>query len=82
MGRLVGPVVAAGAMVGTAQPVLAGDGVVLRPWTTDDAAALVAAYADPDIRRWHAQALTTAEALGWVEARHTAGPARPGPTGP
>ncbi|HIM65401.1 MAG TPA: N-acetyltransferase [Acidimicrobiia bacterium] len=33
-------------------PPLTGESVVLRPWRTDDAPALVAAWADPEIRRW------------------------------
>jgi len=32
-------------------PLRSGD-VVLRPWHPDDAAALVAAWADPEIQRW------------------------------
>lgn len=70
MGRLVAPVVATGAMTAAPQPVLAGDGVTLRPWTPDDVPALVAAYADDAIRRWHVQTLDTGEALAWVRGRH------------
>jgi RimJ/RimL family protein N-acetyltransferase len=33
-------------------PPLTGESVVLRPWRSDDAPALVAAWADPEIRRW------------------------------
>ena len=69
VGRVVGPVVAAGAMSGTAQPVLRWDGGTLRPWTADDVPVLVEAYADAAIRRWHAQTLDAAEALDWVAAR-------------
>lgn len=36
----------------TAQPVLTGDGLVLRPWTTDDVEAVFAACQDADIQRW------------------------------
>lgn len=33
-------------------PPLAAGPLVLRPWTTDDAPALAAAWADPDVERW------------------------------
>ncbi len=33
-------------------PPLATGSLVLRPWTVDDAPALVAAWADPDVGRW------------------------------
>lgn len=50
----VPPVVTAGALGATAQPVLGiGDGVRARPWEPRDRAALVAALADPEIQRWH-----------------------------
>jgi RimJ/RimL family protein N-acetyltransferase len=34
------------------QPVLTGAKVVLRPWTPDDAGAVLAACQDPEIQRW------------------------------
>jgi RimJ/RimL family protein N-acetyltransferase len=44
------------------QPVLAASGgLVLRPWRPDDAADLMAAYADPAIRRWHRRSLDSVE---------------------
>ena len=67
MPRLSGPVVAAGSLSRLAQPVLDADGLVLRAWQREDAPAVVAAYADPDIRRWHARSMNIAEALDWTE---------------
>ena len=52
---LTSPVIADGRLNGSAQPVLAaGGGLALRPWLPADAPAVAAAYADPDIQRWHA----------------------------
>lgn len=45
------------------------DGVVrLRPWSAGDAAALAAAWADPEIQRWTAvpRVTTEAHALRWI----------------
>lgn len=67
MPRLTEPVVPAGAMNRMPQPTLDGDGLVLRPWETGDAPVVVAAYEDPDIRRWHARTMDdVAEAAVWV----------------
>jgi RimJ/RimL family protein N-acetyltransferase len=48
----------------SAQPTIAvGDVALLRPWLLDDAAAMVAAFDDPAIRRWHvSRANSVAEA--------------------
>lgn len=47
-------VVPAGRMAALAQPTYAlPDGLLLRPWEPYDAPALVASYADPDIRHWN-----------------------------
>ena len=43
------PVLPAGHLCTRVQPVLAVDEIVLRPWEVGDAAAVVAAYADPDL---------------------------------
>jgi RimJ/RimL family protein N-acetyltransferase len=52
-------------------PVLAGDGLTLRPWVRADAPSLVAAYQDPAIQLWHARAMAdVAEAAAWVDSRH------------
>jgi len=58
MAELVPYTVAPGALAGMPQPTLALDGAaVLRPWADGDAPALRAAYADPDIQRWHVREL-------------------------
>lgn len=72
MPRLVPPVIAAGALGANAQPVLGiGDGVRARPWEGGDRAALVAAFADLEIQRWHLVRLdSTLEADEWIAATH------------
>ncbi|GAA4829753.1 hypothetical protein GCM10023221_01410 [Luteimicrobium xylanilyticum] len=54
---LPGPTVDLAALFSApAPPVLrARGGLRLRPWTPDDAPAVRAVYADPDVRRWHAR---------------------------
>lgn len=48
---------------------LAGDGLVLRPWAESDAPAVRKAFADPDIQRWHLRRLDDlAEARQWTAA--------------
>jgi RimJ/RimL family protein N-acetyltransferase len=48
-------------------PLRSGD-VVLRPWHPDDAAALVAAWADPEIQRWTGvpEVRDLAAAVRWI----------------
>lgn len=54
MPPLVYPVIPAGRLRRSAQPVLGGDGeLVLRPWSAADVSAVAAVYADPDVQRWH-----------------------------
>ena len=70
MPELVGPVLAAGSLGSAEQPSLTVDELVLRPWALTDAPALVRAYRDPGIQRWHARwldSLAEAEELiaGW-----------------
>jgi len=48
------------------QPVLDAGACVLRPWRASDAAAVVAAFDDPDIHRWHARSVTADEAPAWI----------------
>ena len=62
------PVVPAGRMGGSEQPVLRlSGGAELRPWRQDDAPALVAAHLDPAIQRWmRAAPLTLDEAQGRI----------------
>lgn len=47
------PVIPAGRLAASAQPVLTGPGgLVLRPWTLDDVPAIMKAYADPLVQEW------------------------------
>ena len=64
----LGPYLQQGTLNRSAQPTLpAPGGLVLRPWTEQDAAVLVAAYADPDIARFNRRTMDSrAEALDWV----------------
>jgi [ribosomal protein S5]-alanine N-acetyltransferase len=48
--------------------VLEADGIILRPWRPEDAPAVVAAYSDPHIQRWHARRMDENEALDWIAA--------------
>ncbi|NUO55314.1 MAG: GNAT family N-acetyltransferase, partial [Hamadaea sp.] len=50
------------------QPVLRTGSVVMRPWRQSDVDAVVAAYADPAVQRWHVRTMTGEEALGWIES--------------
>ncbi|MFC8732340.1 GNAT family N-acetyltransferase [Luteimicrobium sp. NPDC057192] len=69
---LPGPFLDAAALFdGPEPPRLETAGLRLRPWTPDDAPAVRAVYADPDVRRWHARTLVDddeARALiaGWT----------------
>ncbi len=45
---------------------MASGGLMLRPWLSGDAAGLVKAYGDPDIRRWHSRSLSLGQAESWV----------------
>jgi RimJ/RimL family protein N-acetyltransferase len=64
------PVVPTGLLSASAQPaLLAGQGLVLRPWETADAPAFLSAYQDADIRRWHTRRpRTEADVLEWFDA--------------
>jgi ribosomal-protein-alanine N-acetyltransferase len=57
MPPLTRPAVPAGRLAWMAQPILTVDELVIRPWQDDDAPAVLAAYRDPGIRRWHARTL-------------------------
>jgi ribosomal-protein-alanine N-acetyltransferase len=63
---LVNPALAAGRLRGQPQPTLAVDELTVRPWRLSDSPAVVAAYGDPEIRRWHVRSMDEAEARGWV----------------
>ena len=48
------PVILAGSLAGSPQPVLpVAQGLLLRPWGRGDAPVFLSAYQDEDIRRWH-----------------------------
>ncbi|MFC4146911.1 GNAT family N-acetyltransferase [Micromonospora mangrovi] len=68
MPSLVTPAVPAGSMAALPQPEIPADGVLLRPWQPGDSSAVVAAYADPAIRRWHCRSMDDREAADWITA--------------
>jgi ribosomal-protein-alanine N-acetyltransferase len=49
------------------QPTIDAAGLVLRPLAPGDVEAVVAAYSDPDIQRWHVQTMTPDEAAAWID---------------
>lgn len=69
MPSLITPAMPAGTLAATDQPTLpVGAGVVLRPWLLTDAAAVTAAFQDPEIQRWHLRrADSVDEAREWIE---------------
>lgn len=50
------------------QPVLAVDELVIRPWQQPDVDAVVSAFTDPAIRRWHVRAMTHDQARDWIRS--------------
>lgn len=48
------------------QPVVAADELVIRPWRQTDVDAVVTAFADPAIRRWHVRTMTHEQARDWI----------------
>ena len=81
MPSLTPPVIPAGRLAASTQPVLpiADSALSLRPWTVADATAVIAAYADPDIRRWHGRTVDTeAEARALIERWRSAWSAESG----
>jgi [ribosomal protein S5]-alanine N-acetyltransferase len=67
MANLLPDVVPRGTMAARPQPVLeAGASLRLRPWAASDVPAVVAAYADPDIQRWHLESMDETEAAHWI----------------
>jgi RimJ/RimL family protein N-acetyltransferase len=69
--RLVPSVVSPGSIARLKQPILTGnEGISLRPWTETDVGAVVDAFLDPDIQRWHLRCLDAEEARRWIEAWH------------
>lgn len=51
-----------------AQPVLAVDELVIRPWRPADVDAVVAAFQDPEIQRWHVRTMTESQARDWIRS--------------
>jgi ribosomal-protein-alanine N-acetyltransferase len=74
MPQLVEPALASGTLRAIEQPRLTVDAeLTCRPWRPDDAGAVVAAFDDPDIQRWHTRRMAgVGEAREWV-AHWTAG---------
>jgi RimJ/RimL family protein N-acetyltransferase len=70
MPRLIAPAMKSGSFARSDQPSIpVGPDVVLRPWRLADAAAVMQAFADPDIQRWHVRrAESIDEAAGWITA--------------
>ena len=68
MPTLVTTTVTPGSLAVRPQPSLtAGDGVLLRPWSLDDAPAVMDAYQDEAIQRWHVmRADSLAETREWI----------------
>jgi RimJ/RimL family protein N-acetyltransferase len=63
------PALAPAAFFAGEQPVLRGDGLVLRPWRRLDWPILVRAYENPEIERWHVRRLQEHEARNWAAVR-------------
>ena len=67
MPLLVDPVIAPEQFSDAEQPTLRAGAILLRPWSKDDVAAVVAAYQEPEIQRWHVRSMTRTEAEEWIE---------------
>jgi RimJ/RimL family protein N-acetyltransferase len=65
---LTDPAVAPGSLARLRQPVLPLGDVALRPWRRSDGSALVEAYAEPGVQRWHARSMNLDEARAWVDS--------------
>ncbi len=68
MPDLVAGAVPAGRLGGRVQPTLRVDELCLRPWLDSDVDAVVEAYRDPDIQRWHVRTMARDEALSWLRS--------------
>lgn len=73
MPRLVPPIIEAGSFGPTTQPSIdIAKGIQARAWDAGDRAALMAAFADPDIQRWHFLRIDSLiEADEWIAATRT-----------
>jgi RimJ/RimL family protein N-acetyltransferase len=65
---LATPAAPPGSMAALTQPEIRANGVLLRPWQPSDRPAVVVAYADPAIQRWHCRSMTDDEAGDWIDA--------------
>jgi ribosomal-protein-alanine N-acetyltransferase len=65
---LVSPAMIAGSLSRSDQPSISvGSVAVLRPWVLSDADAVMAAFRDPEIQRWHVRrADSVGEARQWI----------------
>ncbi len=74
MSITVPPAIPPGAMADRLQPRIPIDAeLALRPWQPVDAPAVLDAFSDPDIIRWHTRQMTTiAEADDWIESQRSA----------
>lgn len=72
MPRLVLPVVKAGSLAALVQPTIpVDDDLSLRPFALSDVPAVLEAFRDPDIQRWHFRRFDgPEEAEAWVHATH------------
>ncbi|MEV0119439.1 GNAT family N-acetyltransferase [Streptomyces sp. NPDC050844] len=72
----ISDVVAAGTLARQAQPTIpVPGGLVIRPWSPDDAPAVYEAFQDPLIQRWHARdAESVDETRGWIDGWRKAWP--------
>ncbi|WP_370619875.1 GNAT family N-acetyltransferase [Mumia sp. Pv 4-285] len=66
MPDLVTPALPPGTLSNRPQPTFTADGLTVRPWRASDVDALVRAYEDPEIQRWHVRSMTSAEAAAWI----------------
>lgn len=73
-GSTVTDAIVEGSMAATAQPrIRVDDELGLRPWEPMDAPAVLAAFSDPDIIRWHARHMTDVrQAERWIDAQREA----------
>ena len=73
MPLLIPPVVPPGTLSSVSQPDIVVGDLVLRAWRPADAAAVIRAFADPDIQHWHFRRYDTiAEAEAWISEANEA----------
>lgn len=65
---LAKPALHPGTMAALTQPEITASGLLLRPWQTSDRAAVMTAYRDPAIQRWHCRSMTDGEAADWIDS--------------